>query len=123
MIEDGKFQEITNRLTVTIETLEKTTDSFDETTSKLNEWVRTEKNFKESAEIIITKLEEFRDFNGDVWDKYRTEMTKAVSIIKDTSKNLSEDLNNINTEFYERLNDTLQNLDQCIQRFIPTNNR
>jgi hypothetical protein len=50
-------------------------------------------------------------------------MTKAVSIIKDTSKNLSEDLNNINTEFYERLNDTLQNLDQCIQRFIPTNNR
>lgn len=123
MIEDGKFQEITNKLTKTIETLESTTESFDETTSKLNEWVKTEKNFKEAAQILIAKLEEFRDFNGDVWDKYRKEMNKAVSIVKETSTRLGGDLENINSEFYERLNDTLTNLDQCIQRFIPTNRR
>lgn len=123
MIEDGKFQEITNKLTKTIETLENTTESFDETTSKLNDWVKTEKNFKEAAQILITKLEEFRDFNGDVWDKYRNEMKKAVSIVKDTSTKLGEDLENVNAEFYERLNDTLSNLDQCIQRFIPTNRK
>jgi hypothetical protein len=123
MIEDGKFQEITNKLTNTIETLENTTESFDETTSKLNEWVKTEKNFKEAAQILITKLEEFRDLNGDVWDKYRKEMTNAVSIVKETSTRLGGDLENINSEFYERLNDTLTNLDQCIQRFIPTNRR
>ena len=123
MIEDGKFQEITNNLTTTIETLESTTISFDETTSKLNEWVKTEKNFKEAALILIAKLEEFRDFNGDVWDKYRKEMNKAVSIVKETSTRLGGDLENINSEFYERLNDTLTNLDQCIQRFIPTNRR
>lgn len=123
MIEDGRFQEITNKLTATIETLEKTTDSFDETTLKLNDWVKKEKNFKEAAQILISKLEEFRDFNGDVWDKYRKEMSKAVSIVKETSTRLGEDLDNINAEFYERLNDTLQNLDQCIQRFIPTNRR
>jgi hypothetical protein len=123
MIEDGKFQDITNKLTSTIETLEKTTESFDETTSKLNDWVRTEKNFKEAAQILIAKLEEFRDFNGDVWDKYRNEMSKAVSIVKETSQRLGEDLDNINAEFYERLNDTLQNLDQCIQRFVPANRR
>lgn len=123
MIEDGKFQEITDKLTNTIETLETTTESFDETTSKLNEWVKTEKNFKEAAQILITKLEEFRDFNGDVWDKYRKEMNKAVSIVKETSTRLGGDLENINSEFYERLNDTLTNLDQCIQRFVPTNRR
>jgi hypothetical protein len=123
MIEDGKFQEITNKLTKTIETLESTTESFDETTSKLNEWVKTEKNFKEAAQILITKLEEFRDFNGDVWDKYRKEMNKAVSIVKEASTRLGGDLENINSEFYERLNDTLANLDQCIQRFVPTNRR
>lgn len=123
MIEDGKFQEITNKLTATITTLENTTESFDETTLKLNDWVKTEKNFKEAAQIIISKLEEFRDFNGDVWDKYRKEMTKAVSIVKETSSRLGADLENINAEFYERLNDTLQNLDQCIQRFVPANRR
>ncbi len=123
MIEDGKFQEITNKLTATITTLENTTESFDETTSKLNDWVKTEKNFKEAAQILISKLEEFRDFNGDVWDKYRKEMSKAVSIVKETSSRLGADLENVNAEFYERLNDTLQNLDQCIQRFLPNNRR
>lgn len=123
MIDDGKFQEITDKLTYTIETLESTTESFDETTSKLNEWVKTEKNFKEAAQILITKLEDFRDFNGDVWDKYRKEMNKAVSIVKETSTRLGGDLENLNSEFYERLNDTLTNLDQCIQRFVPTNRR
>lgn len=123
MIEDGKFQEISNKITATITTLENTAESFDETTSKLNEWVKTEKNFKEAAQILISKLEEFRDFNGDVWDKYRKEMSKSVSIVKETSSKLGADLENINAEFYERLNDTLQNLDQCIQRFLPPNRR
>ena len=123
MIEDSKFQEITNKLSITIETLENTTERFEETTSKLNDWVKTEKNFKEAAQILINKLEEFRDFNGEVWDNFRKEMSKAVSIIKETSTRLGGDLENINSEFYERLNDTLVNLDQCIQRFIPTNKR
>lgn len=123
MIEDSKFQDITYKLTNTIETLKKTTDSFDETTSKLNDWIRTERNFKEAAEILIVKLEEFRDFNGDVWEKYRNEMSKAISIVKETSTRLSGDLSNINAEFYERLSNTLQNLDDCIQRFIPNQGR
>lgn len=123
MIEDGKFQDITNKLVNTIQTLESTTESFDETTSKLNDWVKTERNFKESAQILITKLEEFRDFNGDVWDKYRKEMSKAVATIKETSTRLSGDLETINAEFYERLSNTLQNLDECIQRFLPNNRR
>jgi len=123
LIEDGKFQEITSQLTATIEKLSNTSEHFEETTSKLNDWVKTEKNFKEAAQILISKLEEFRDLNGDVWEKYRKEMSQAVSIVKETSSSLSEDLENINAEFYGRLNDTLQNLDQCIQRFVPVNAR
>lgn len=123
MIEDGKFQEITSKLTTTVETLEKTTNSFDETTSKLNDWVKTEKNFKESAQILISKLEEFRDFKSDVWKNYRNEMQGAVDTIQKASKSISSDLDNINAEFYTRLNSTLQSLDECIQRFVPTNRR
>lgn len=123
MIEDGKFQEITNKLTTTIETLEKTTESFDETTSKLNDWVKTEKNFKEATQILISKLEEFRDFKSDVWKNYRSGMQSAVDTIQKSSKSISSDLDNINAEFYTRLNSTLQSLDECIQRFVPANRR
>jgi ABC-type transporter Mla subunit MlaD len=123
MISDNKFTEITNNLVSTIDTLKETTDSFEQTTNNLNDWVRTERNFKDSADILIVKLEEFRDLNSDVWKKYREEMSSAVSIIKKTSLSLGEDLTNINNEFYERLNDTLNNLDLCIQRFVPSNNK
>jgi hypothetical protein len=122
MIEDGKFQEITNKLIYTIETLKGTTESFDETTSKLNEWVKTEKNFKESVQILISKLEEFKDFKSDVWKNYRREMQEAVGTLQKASKSISSDLDNINEVFYTNLNTTLKNLDECIQRFM-TNRR
>ncbi|MEC4050918.1 MotA/TolQ/ExbB proton channel family protein [Flavobacterium sp. SUN046] len=123
MITDNKFSEITNNLVSTIDVLKETTDSFEETTNKLNDWVKTERNFKESADVLIIKLEEFKNFNSDVWQNYRKEMEKAVSIIKNVSNQFGEDLTNLNSEFYDRLDETLKNLDLCIQRFIPTNNR
>ena len=123
MITDNKFSEIINNLVSTIDTLKETTDSFDETTNRLNDWVRTERNFKDSADILIIKLEEFRDLNSDVWSKYRKEMEAAVSIIEKTSLTISKDISKIDEEFYDRLSNTLENLDMCIQRFVPSNNK
>ena len=120
MIDDTKFEEIVSKIHSTVDTLQKTTSEFEITTDKLNRWIRDERNFKEGAQIIITKLEEFRDLNGGVWDSYREELTKSIGIIKGTSERLGNDLDNINAEFYERLNDTFTNLDLLIQRFIPT---
>ena len=126
MVSDGKFTEITSKVEGAVNTLSKTTDAFDGTTQKLNVWVRNQMNFNEKAEILVKQLEEFRNLNGTVWDKYRAEMSKAVSIVSTTSTSLKNDLENINQEFYDRLNDTLQNLDGLIQRFMsgqPTNRR
>lgn len=120
MIDDTKFEEIISKIHSTVDTLQNTTSEFEATTDKLNRWIRDERNFKEGAQIIITKLEEFRDLNGGVWDSYREELTQSIGIIKGTSERLGNDLDNINAEFYERLNDTFTNLDLLIQRFIPT---
>ncbi|MFD3393064.1 MotA/TolQ/ExbB proton channel family protein [Aquirufa sp. OSTEICH-129V] len=120
MIDDTKFEEIVSKIHSTVDTLQNTTNEFEATTDKLNRWIRDERNFKEGAQIIINKLEEFRDLNGGVWDSYREELTKSIGIIKGTSERLGNDLDNINAEFYERLNDTFTNLDLLIQRFIPT---
>lgn len=118
LIEDGKFQKVTSDLLQTIATLKTTTDSFDETTNKLNSWVRTQMNFNEKAEILIKQLEDFRNLNGEVWEKYRAKMEESVNIISRASKSLSGDLDNINQQFVESLNKTLTSLDECIQRII-----
>ncbi len=119
LINDEKLVKATTMLLETTDSVKTSTESFEEMTTKLNEWVRTERNFKDSADVLILKLEEFRDINSDVWKRYREEMSSAVSIIKTTSERLGEDLTNVNEEFYQRLDETLSNLDLCIQRFVP----
>lgn len=121
LIDDTKFQEIVSKLTNTIDTLHENTEAFDETTEKLNVWVRNQMNFNDSIAKLLTRLEEIekiKDINEIFWENTKKQLNDGVSIIENASKRLSSDLENINAEFYERLNDTLQNLDTLIQRII-----
>ena len=125
MIEDTKYQEIVNQLTSTINTLKENTEAFDGTTNKLNDWVRNQMNFSDSVAKLLTRLEEIdriKDINEVFWENTKKQLNEGVSVIEKASKRLSNDVENINEEFYERLNDTLQNLDTLIQRIIANYN-
>lgn len=121
MIEDTKYQEIVGKLTNTIDTLKENTDAFDETTNKLNNWVKNQMNFSDSVAKLLTRLEEIdkiKDINEVFWNNTKKQLNEGVQVVEQASRRLSSDLENINAEFYERLNDTLQNLDTLIQRII-----
>ncbi len=121
MIEDTKYQEIVNQLTSTINTLKENTEAFDGTTNKLNNWVRNQMNFSDSVAKLLTRLEEIdriKDINEVFWENTKKQLNEGVSVIQKASERLSNDVENINGEFYERLNDTLQNIDGLIQRMI-----
>ena len=113
--------QIVFQLTSSVNTLKENTDAFDETTNKLNDWVRNQMNFTDSVAKLLTRLEEIdriKDINEVFWDNTKKQLNEGVSVIEVASKRLSSDVENINAEFYERLNDTLQNLDTLIQRII-----
>jgi hypothetical protein len=118
IIDDDKFISITTKLSNTVELVEKSTTLYEETASKLNKWVANEYEFKQGVEILITKLEEFKDFNSNVWDSYRKEMQSAVNLIKETTTAFNDNVENLNAEFYERLSNTLENLDSYIVTLI-----
>jgi predicted metal-dependent hydrolase len=118
LIDDEKFVSITSKLSNTIDLVEKSTILYEETSSKLNQWVVNEYDFKQGVEILITKLEEFKDFNGELWISYRKEMQEAVNIIKDTTNAFNDNVDNLNAEFYEMLSNTLENLDSYIVTLI-----
>jgi hypothetical protein len=118
IIDDDKFISITSKLSNTVELVEKSTILYEDTASKLNQWVVNEYEFKQGVEILINKLEEFKDFNSGVWESYRKEMQTAVNIIKDTTTTLSDNVENLDAEFYERLSNTLENLDSYIVTLI-----
>ncbi len=121
MIEDTKYQEIVSKLTYTIETLKENTETFDETTNKLNEWILKEHNFKQSVDILITRLEEIeriKDINGEFWSQTKEQLNEGVSLIANATRELRNNLDNISEEFTEQLNQTLTSLDELIQRLV-----
>ena len=118
LINDTKFMEMTEKIDKAITSIQVATDEFGDVTSHVNNWANKQSTFNDKIQTVIVQLDEFRNFNGNLWDSYRKEMSVAVSIVKQASQSLNSDLGRINQEFYERLNDTLTNLDTCIQRFI-----
>ena len=121
MIDDTKFQEIVNKLTGTIDILKENTETFDETTNKLNEWILNENNFKQSVDVLIVRLEEIekiKDINGEFWSNTKTQLEEGVSLISNASKELRNNLDDISEEFTGQLNQTLTSLDELIQRLM-----
>jgi biopolymer transport protein ExbB/TolQ len=119
MIEDTKYQQIVDKLTNTIETLKQNTETFDETTNKLNNWIIKEHNFKQSVDILISRLEEIeriKDINGEFWNQTRIQLNEGVSVISNATRELRGNLDTISEEFTEQLNQTLTSLDELIQR-------
>lgn len=124
MIDDTKYQEIVGKLVSTVDTIKSNTEAFDNTTEKLNKWVRNQMDFRDSVAKLLSRLEEIdkiKDINDVFWNDTKKGLNESVSIIKKANQSLSDDLEDINESFYTRLNDTLQNLDTLIQRIIQNN--
>jgi hypothetical protein len=83
-------------------------------------------NFSDSVAKLLTrleKIEKIKDINDVFWNDTKKQLKEGVGMIKEANERLAGDLENINTEFYTRLNDTLQNLDTLIQRIIEKHRR
>lgn len=118
LINDTKFSEMTEKIDKALNSIQIATTDFEDITSNVNNWANKQSTFNDKIQTVIVQLEEFKNFNGNLWDSYRKEMSNSVGIIKETSKSLNADLTEINSQFYERLSDTLSNLDELIQRFM-----
>lgn len=121
LIDDTKFENIIIKLDSTIETVKTNTETFDETTNKLNDWIANEHNFKQSIDILIGRLQEIekiKDINGEFWSNTKEQMEEGVSVISSASTELRNNLDGIAEEFTEQLNQTLTSLDELIQRLV-----
>ncbi len=121
MVDDTKYQDIVHKLTSSIETLKNNTEAFDNTTNKLNNWVKEQMNFSDSVAVLLNKLKEvknIKDINEVFWKNTEKQLNEGVGLIKQSSKSLSNDLENINEKFYERLDNTFQNFDNALQRMV-----
>lgn len=121
MIEDTKFSTITTKLSEIVDLTKANMIKFDDSTSKLNEWVRKQRNFVDGVQLLIKKLEELssiRDYNKEFWQDTKKQLEEGVGFIKKGSDSLNAQLTDLDKQFYSRLSATLAELDSCIQAMI-----
>lgn len=121
MIEDTKFSMITAKLSETVDLTKDNMIKFEDSTSKLNEWVRKQRNFVDGVQLLIKKLEELsliRDYNKEFWQDTKKQLEEGVGFIKKGSDSLNAQLTDLDKQFYSRLSATLAELDSCIQAMI-----
>lgn len=125
IVKDEKFKEISANLQLTADLSKSNMESFDESTRKLNDWVKKQRNFSDSVSVLIQKLEEInemRNYASTFWKDTKDGMNEAVGIIQNGSKSLNTQLSSLDQQFYARLSTTLAQLDACIQSLV-TNSR
>ena len=121
MIEDRRFVEIVGNLSASAEQNKVAMTEFKDAQSSLNEWVRKQRNFVEAVQALIKKLEEIsniNDYSKEFWKQTKSGMNDSLAIIQQGSRSLMRDIQNLDGHFYNRLNTTLANLDQCIQKMM-----
>ncbi len=121
MIDDKKFQTIIDSVTYSIDLLKNTINEFSDNTSQLSKWTDNQRIFTENVNSLIKKLDEVKnvkDINEIFWKNLEQQLNDAVKIVKDANVQLKNNLDNLDEDFRRRLNETLNSLDQLIQRVM-----
>lgn len=118
MVEDERFIAMTTNLTAAAELNKSSMTEFKDAQSSLNEWVKKQRNFVEAVQVLMEKLEEIaniNDYSEEFWNQTRQGMNESIGIIRSGSRELQNQIEEIDGTFYERLNNTLAQLDACIR--------
>lgn len=121
LIEDEHFVEISSNLSQTASLTKESMEYFDESTKKLNEWVKKQRNFVDGVTLLIEKLDELdkiRDYNEAFWKDTKRHLEEGVGYIAQGTQSLNQQLTSLDAVFYKRLSATLAELDTCIQAMI-----
>lgn len=121
IVNDERFIKTAKHLQKTAELSQTNMEAFDASTKALNDWVRKQRNFVDSVQILLGKLEEIskiKDYNEQFWAGTKKSLEEGVGVLNNTAKTLRTSLTDIDRQFYNRLNTTLAELDSCIQAMI-----
>jgi hypothetical protein len=121
LIEDTKLLESSKVLSDSSASLQEASQAVKDSSNELNNWVEKQNSFNESYTLLMNRLEEIdkiKDINEVFWNNTKKQLEEGVNILRDGSTQLQNDLDEINNSFYERLNSTLQSLDDCVQRMV-----
>lgn len=121
IVEDEKFKEITANLSDSAHLNRQSMVEFKDAQSTLNQWLMRQRDFVEAVQALMAQLQDIskiNDYAETFWKQTRSGMNDSVAILKNGSQTMQNQIDIINAAFYERINDTLAQLDNCIQKMV-----
>lgn len=101
-------------------------EQMTELSSELNAWSRQFKGMEKTTITLINSIDEFKDFNSNVWKNYREEMEQAVAIIRNNSSQMNEDLDKalkeVNYMYTNQLRQIFSEFDRIIVSIVEKHN-
>lgn len=126
MIDDEKFVEISTNLSKAADNTKHNTQQLDESTTKLNQWLDSQRAIINEVKVLCAKLDELqkiKDYGEEFWKGTRKQMNEGVGIIKGTNQMIADQIADLDRTFYSRLSVTLGELDKYISALINNYNR
>lgn len=126
MSKDKDFVATANSLKKAAEINQNNMAEYQEYTRNLNVWVQKQRDFVEGVKQLIKKLDELdklRDFNNDFWAETKKNLEEAQGLMQNGAFFLRKELEGLDQHFYNRLSETLAQLDACIQAMVTKNKR
>lgn len=125
MIDDDKFIKITANLSNAAQNTQHNTKQLDESTTKLNQWLDSQRGIINEVKVLCAKLDELqkiKDYGEQFWQGTRKQMNEGVGIIKGANQQIAEQIADLDRSFYSRLSVTLGELDKYISALINNYN-
>ena len=126
LAKDQDFVATAKALRKAAEDNERNVAEYQRYTKDLNTWVEKQRNFSDSVKDLIKKLEELdklRDYNNEFWADAKRNLMEAQNRLHASADFLQGEIQTLDQHFYNRLSETLSQLDVCIQAMVNKNNR
>lgn len=121
MVQDEKFKQVTQNLTLAVESAKDANVEFKDNAQNLTKWVLKQKDFAEAVAVLMKKLEDINkinDYSDKFWAETKKGMNDSVQVLKNGSRDLQQQINGLDQSFYSRLSATLGELDNLIVSFL-----
>ncbi len=121
LVEENKLVDVSNKLQDVAQLAYENTENLKVTSRNLQQWVAGHQQLQDATYSLIAKLEEInkiKDITHSFWQEIKSNLEEAAGLVKKASQRLSGDLQNIDSAFYNRINNSFQQLDELIQSWM-----
>ncbi len=122
LYDEKPLAEVAEKMVVVMRQATQQLEQTNALNDKIKVWSSQFKGLEDTTVRLVKSIEDMRNFESDVWKKYRAEMQEAVNIVVRTQEELRESMKTTvkewNRTYADNLTGVFQTLDELMSAYI-----